>query len=202
MVQDPVPAPRLGRVLLAGLAGGVLLAALTFALALRPRPDLGEALEQLRVLAKFALGLGLATAATGLLGRLARPGVPGGGWRWSFLLPGLCVLVAVAAELVAVPPGAWEARLFGKNAAVCAPLILLISAGPLLCLLAALRHGAPTRPGLAGAVAGVAAGGIAATLYALHCPDDSPLFVAAWYSLAIGADALAGFLIGRRWLRW
>ena len=46
-------------------------------------------------------------------------------------------------------------------------------------------------PSLAGAVAGLAAGGVAATLYAAHCTDDSPLFVATWYTLAIAALAAA-----------
>ena len=54
----------------------------------------------------------------------------------------------------------------------------------------------------AGAVAGLAAGGIAAAIYAWHCPDDSPLFLATWYSLAIAIVVAAGFLLGRRLLRW
>jgi hypothetical protein len=69
-------------------------------------------------------------------------------------------------------------------------------------LLLALRQGAPTRPGVAGAAAGLLAGGIAATFYAAHCTDDSPLFVATWYTLAIGALALLGAAVGQRFLRW
>ena len=81
-------------------------------------------------------------------------------------------------------------------------LIPFLSIGPLACIMLALRQGAPTRPGLTGAVAGLAAGGIAATLYASHCTDDSPLFVATWYSLAIGIVTLLGYVIGSRFLRW
>ena len=73
---------------------------------------------------------------------------------------------------------------------------------PLACTFLALRHGAPTRPGLAGAVAGLVASGIAATLYASHCTDDSPLFVATWYPLAIGIVVRAGYVAGSRYLRW
>jgi hypothetical protein len=51
-------------------------------------------------------------------------------------------------------------------------------------------------------VAGLIAGGLAAALYATHCTDDSPLFVATWYSIAIGAVAVLGALLGRRLLRW
>ena len=86
----------------------------------------------------------------------------------------------------------------------CAFLMLtvILSIGPLACILLALRQGAPTEPGRAGAVAGLVSGGIAAALYASHCTDDSPLFVATWYSLAIGVVVLAGYIAGSRLLRW
>jgi len=32
--------------------------------------------------------------------------------------------------------------------------------------------------------------------------DDSPLFVAIWYTLAIGFMALVGLLVGQYVLRW
>jgi hypothetical protein len=78
----------------------------------------------------------------------------------------------------------------------------LIAAPVLIAALAALRRGAPTRPTLAGAVAGLAAGGLGATLYAAHCTDDSPLFVMAWYVPAIAIVTIAGALAGARLLRW
>ena len=45
-------------------------------------------------------------------------------------------------------------------------------------------------------------GAVAAALYAIHCNDDSPLFVATWYTLAIGLTTIVGSLLGRRFLRW
>jgi hypothetical protein len=65
-----------------------------------------------------------------------------------------------------------------------------------------LRQGAPSSPSLAGAVAGLAASGIAATLYAAFCSDDSPLFVMTWYPIAILIVTMTGYLIGRKLLRW
>ena len=47
-----------------------------------------------------------------------------------------------------------------------------------------MRAGAPQHPGWTGALAGAASAGIAAFLYASHCPDNSPLFVATWYPIA------------------
>jgi hypothetical protein len=66
----------------------------------------------------------------------------------------------------------------------------------------ALRAGAPRVPAWAGAVAGLLAGCLSAALYATHCPDDSPLFVAVWYALAVMLVTLAGALAGHRLLRW
>ena len=46
------------------------------------------------------------------------------------------------------------------------------------------------------------AGGLAATFYAAHCFDDSPLFVATWYTIAIAILAALGALGGRLFVRW
>ena len=53
-----------------------------------------------------------------------------------------------------------------------------------------------------GDAAGRARKPLAATLYATNCTDDSPLFVAFWYSLATLIVMAAGALAGRRLLRW
>jgi hypothetical protein len=69
-------------------------------------------------------------------------------------------------------------------------------------MLAALRAGAPRSATLAGAAAGLVAGGVGATLYATHCVDDSPLFVALWYTAGVALVTLAGAILGRWLLRW
>ncbi|MGA8293552.1 MAG: NrsF family protein, partial [Rhodoplanes sp.] len=53
-----------------------------------------------------------------------------------------------------------------------------------------------------GASAGLVAAALAATVYAAHCTDDSPLFVATWYSLAIALVVAVGAVLGPRVLRW
>jgi hypothetical protein len=80
--------------------------------------------------------------------------------------------------------------------------IPLLSLAPLAALLAALRSAAPQSPARAGAAAGLLAAASGATLYAFHCFDDSPLFVATWYVLAAALVVLLGALLGRRLLRW
>jgi hypothetical protein len=65
-----------------------------------------------------------------------------------------------------------------------------------------VRHGAPARPAVAGAIAGLLSAGLAATLYASHCTDDSPLFVAAWYTIATALVTAVGALAGAKLLRY
>jgi hypothetical protein len=121
---------------------------------------------------------------------------------WLVALAPAMLILAVAAELAVMPSSSWFTRLLGTNALVCLTWIPLLSIAPVLAFLAALKHGAPANPGLAGALAGLGSASIAATLYASHCTDDSPLFVVVWYSLAIGLVTLVGYLAGRLWLKW
>lgn len=190
------------RIFAGAIALGTVIAIGAFLLFIGLRPDIGQALESLRFLLKFAVTLSLLAAAIGLLSRLAVPGVSTGRWALALLAAPALLATAVVAELVALPVAAWRASLVGTNARLCLALIPFLAIGPLACLLLALRRGAPSEPGLAGAVAGLVAGGVAATLYASHCTDDSPLFVAAWYSLAIAIVSVAGYAIGSRCLRW
>src|SRR2546423_15075253 len=91
-------------------------------------------------------------------------------------------------------------RLVGNNSRVCMTAIPLMSLPILAGALIGLRHGAPARPAVAGAVAGLLSAGLAATLYASHCTDDSPLFVATWYTLATAMVTAIGALAGSKGL--
>jgi len=184
------------------LACGGILAALILLMAIRLRPDLGAQLASPRLWFKFAATLTLSAASLGLVLRLATPGANAKPWLGALFLAPLILGLGVLAEALATPASSWAGRLVGHYAPYCVTLIPLLSAAPLACLLHALRQGAPADGGLAGAVAGLLAGGVSATLYALHCTDDSPFFVAAWYSLAIAIVTLVGYMGGRRWLRW
>jgi hypothetical protein len=195
------PAPP-GRVLALALAGGVVVAAAMFLGLLGPRGDIMAALATPRFLLKFVETGALAATALALALRLMRPGAPTSRAALGLAAAPGILLLAVIAELMLIPPEAWAARLVGANARICMTFIPVLALPLLAAALLALRHGAPTRPALTGAVAGLLAGGLAATLYAAHCPDDSPLFVATWYTLAIALSALAGALVGARFLRW
>jgi hypothetical protein len=58
-------------------------------------------------------------------------------------------------------PPSWS-QMIGSNSVACLVSIPFLAAVPLGCALLALRHGAPERPDLAGAAAGVFAGAIGA----------------------------------------
>lgn len=143
----------------------------------------------------------LAFAALLLAQRLAQPGAPRMGRIALLAVPTLILTGLLAVDFAQNGMIDWRARLFGQTALVCPPLIILVSLLPFAAAVRALRAGAPEEPFFAGAVAGVAAAGIGASVYALHCPEDSPLFMAVWYSLAAFAMAVIGAASGR-WLRW
>ena len=202
IAADDKRALPLARFLYVALAAAFVLAAILFAVRLGPRPDIAAVALDPRFLLKFAVTLLLAATALALALRLARPGAETGFWRIAIPAAPALLLIGVIAELIIIPRADWGARLFGANWYLCLIYVPLLSLPLLAAALIGLRHGAPTRPALAGAVAGLLAGGLGAALYAAHCTDDSPLFVATWYTLAIGGVTILGSLIGRHVLRW
>ncbi len=166
------------------------------------RPDVGAAMHNPFFDLKFVVTIALATSAIIVSLHLARPEASIRRWGWLLLVPVGLIAVGMAIELATPQERPWLTRLIGNNAAVCSSAIPLFSLPLLAGALLALRSGAPARPALTGAVSGLLSGGLGATLYASHCADDSPLFVATWYSLAIAVVAAAGAVAGRKLLRY
>jgi hypothetical protein len=203
LAADAAPAAApMSRVWSVALLVSAAVAALVFFAAIGLRPDIASAAATPRFLFKFVVTLALLATAFAALKTLAMPGASlRAVLPMLILAPGL-LLAAVGVEMMVVPAEQLRDRWIGSNAVQCLIFIPLIGVGPLAAFLFALRHGAPTRPSLAGAVAGLVAGGLAAAFYAAHCIDDSPLFVATWYPLAIAILALAGAIAGRLFVRW
>jgi hypothetical protein len=202
LTEDAKPQWPFRSVLLLAIVGAVAIAGGAFFLGVGFRPDISLAVHSLRFLLKFVLTGTLAVGAAGAALNLGRPDGSIKGWGWVIVASPLLLICAIGLELAAMPEHAWMSRLVGHNSRFCLTLIPLLSIGPLVCLLAALRRGAPRDPRLAGALAGLAASSIAATFYAANCTDDSPLFVATWYAIAISMVVVTGSLIGARILRW
>ena len=195
------PAP-LGRGFLVALLGGTVATAALFAVAIGPRPDLVEAARTVRFLVKFVECAALAIAALILVLRLVRPAADRGFGPVALIAVAALLAGAVVIELVVVPSTEWGRRLVGTNWMHCLGLIPLLSIAPFAALMLAARHGATTSPHLTGAVVGLVSAGIGAFFYAANCTDDSPLFVATWYTLATALVAGLGAAVGGRVLRW
>jgi hypothetical protein len=202
LAHDSSPPWRFRSVLALGAAGGIVIAAILFFASIGFRADFVEAVQSSRFLFKFVVTIALAATATAVILRIGRPGASLAHTGFMLWLAPALLALAAAVELMVLPRSQWLPNAIGHNARFCLTLIPLLAIGPLACFLAALRQGAPTRPGLTGAVAGLAASGIAATFYAANCTDDSPLFVITWYPIATLMVTAAGFLIGRKLLQW
>src|SRR5262245_48394471 len=186
----------------AAAALAVLIAAAVFLATLGPRKDILQAVQTVRFLLKFVITLTLFFSAFGMLTALSRPAADTEARMQRLLAAPILLATAIIFELFSIPSSEWATRLVGSNSLLCIVFIPLIGLGPLAVFLAVLRYGATTRPNLAGATAGLLAGSLAATFYAAHCPDDSPLFVATWYTIAIAGMALGSALIAPRIVRW
>ena len=194
------PQPSMTRTWLGALSAGALGSALLMVFTLKLRPDFLEALRTVRFDLKFVITLWLAIPACLLARRLADP-VGRNSAGLLAIAPALLVM-AVLAELAVLPHDLWLGALVGTNTYWCLGFIPIFSLPVLAALFVALRRGAPIRARLTGLMAGLAAGGFGATVYAAHCTDDSPLFVATWYTIGIAVTAALGAALGPRLLRW
>jgi hypothetical protein len=195
--------PPIAQTLAMAVGAGTLIAALAFYGMFGMRHDfMGLITTSTRFAFKFVLTLSVAIPAFVLVRGLARPDFKLGKSMWWLALAPLLLGVGIIAELFALPSDAWKANMVGHNSVFCLIVIPLLSLAPLIAVLYALRRGAPTHPAVAGAVGGLLSAGIGATLYAAHCPDDSPLFLAAWYTFGILLMTGIGALLGSRILRW
>ncbi len=166
------------------------------------RPDVMTAMHNPFFDLKFAVTLALAIAAIAVGLHMSRPEASLRGWAWLLLIPAGLLAVGIGGEMMMPQRLPMMTRLVGSNSKVCMTAIPLMSLPLLAAALIGLRHGAPTRPAIAGAIAGLLSAGLAATLYASHCTDDSPLFVATWYTIATALVTAVGALAGSRVLRF
>lgn len=204
LAADARPAPsqsierRLALAALAGLGGAGVLLAWRFGV----RPDLAQALALPMFWGKLAFAGALAAAGLALLRRLSRPGLAAGrAARW-LPVPLLAMGVLALVALLQAAPGERVPLVLGQTWRTCPFNIALLSAPAFAASFWALRGGAPTRLAWAGAGAGLLAGALATLVYALHCPEMAPPFLAVWYVAGMAIPTVLGALAGPRWLRW
>src|SRR3984893_17631486 len=175
---------------------GIFFAGLGF------RPDVMTAMHNPFFDLKFAVTLALAIPAIAISLHLSRPEASLHGWAWLLLIPAGLLVAGISGEMMLPQRLPMMTRLVGSNSRTCLTAIPVMSLPLLAAALIGLRHGAPSRPAVTGAIAGLLSAGLAATLYASHCPDDSPLFVATWYTIATALVTAIGALAGSKMLRF
>ena len=192
---------RRGLGLAAALGAGVALCVALLSLGVRP--DLYHPGVLGFLLLKVAFGAGIVLLAGWMLTKVARTGGETRIRAWVAAAPFLGVVLLAALSLASAPSAHWDHMLLGQMWLECLVSIPIIAVVPFAVLIWAVRRfAAPTDLVRTGALVGLAAGGISAMGYALHCMDDSVPFVALWYGGTIALCTLAGALLGPRLLRW
>jgi hypothetical protein len=185
-----------------GIVGGGLVTTALVTAVLGVRPDLQVAMHGFSFWMKWtytlSLGVGTAYAVT----RLARPTPTSLHRLWLMAIPVLLLAGIGIGELSRTPPAQWLTLWLGRSWMICPWLVLTLAVPIFVGLLWSFRELAPTRLRAAGAAAGLAAGAWAATIYCLHCPETSAIFVLSWYSLGITLAAGTGAVLGPRLMRW
>jgi hypothetical protein len=191
-----------GFVLALALLAAAPVSMLMFFSELGVRPDVMTAMHNPFFDLKFGVTLALASAAITVALHLSRPEAALRGWVWLLMIPAGLLVAGISGEMMMPQRLPMMTRLVGSNSRVCMTAVPLMSLPLLAASLIGLRHGAPARPAVSGAIAGLMSAGLAATLYASHCTDDSPLFVATWYTLATALVTAIGALVGSKVLRY
>jgi hypothetical protein len=196
----PTPS-RTRRLGIAIAVGGVVALGLVWLL-FGFRADLVSALFTSTFWMKWGFTLATAAAAFFLCLRLARPESKPGWLLVALLVPILVLTIIACIQLMNTPAAERGMIWFGHSAIQCLSCIPVLALPLLFGVLWAFRQFAPTRLRLAGFTAGLLAGAAAAAVYALHCEETAPAFVATWYSVGMLLPALLGLVVGPRVLRW
>lgn len=200
--SGPVDPKATGRRFATALGWGMFGTALAMAIALGVRPDVVEAATFPMFWVKLAFPASVAIAALSAAARLARPGVRLGHVPVALIAPLLVVWLLGFVTLLGAAPEERGTLIFADTWMFCLIGISLLSVPVFVAAMWALKGLAPTRPSLAGGAAGLLAGASGATLYALHCPELQPTFLAIWYVLGMLIPTAAGAVLGARLLRW
>lgn len=140
-------------------------------------------LQFLSIKLLFASGV-IATAAM-LLPKLARPGTQLGSSLTITLIPFAAMVVAAIVALASARLSTWAGMIVEEDSLTCIPSIPLLAVLPFLTIIVTLRSGLPTDRTRAGAIAGLAAGGLGAFACAFPCTEQSLPSIALWYGLPI-----------------
>lgn len=202
LALDAGPTRKVSPRLMAAAALGGLAAFALVALWLGFRPDLAEAPATRMFWMKAFYTCLLALGGFWAVERVSRPaGSPRKGLTLALSVFALLAAIGLW-RLMGAAPDERMPMLMGASWRRCPTNILVLALPILAAVLVVVRSLAPTRLTLAGAAAGLFAGGVAATIYGLHCPEYTMAFVAVWYTLGVTAVTAVGAMLGPWALRW
>jgi hypothetical protein len=187
-----------GLVVLIGAAAALLLTRAPIGLPPLVPDYFGEPMLWL----KLGFGVAVAAACLWVAAQLGRPGTRPGWSVVSVAVPFIVVWAIALVTLFTTPAAIRGELIWGQTWRSCPGTVALLSVPTLIGALLVLRTMAPTRPMWAGAAAGGLAGGVAATVYSLHCPELAAPFLAVWYVLGVLIPVVVGAVVGRYLLRW
>jgi len=204
LLSNDAPAARGGRFAPRLLAAAVIGAAVSLGvlvawLGMRP---MHEAMRSGSFWMKAGYTSLLAASGLFVTVRLARPGGSIGAALWIAAAAVAWLATMAGMETMRTPDGGMAHLWLGWTWQVCPFRILALSLPVLVGALLALRRMAPTQPALTGAMAGLFAGAVGATVYGLYCRETAAAFVVVWYSAGVAACAALGAAVGARLLRW
>jgi len=198
---EPVKRGTVARTLALALLGGLAGSVLVMLVAIGLRHDLQSAMVSFGMWTKLVYTFVIAVFGFWLVERAGRPGAEMTRPALMLALPVLAIILLAALQLSA--PGAdMPVLIMGRSSRVCAFLVTMTALPTLMATFWALRQLAPTRLTLAGAGAGLFAGGVGAFVYSFHCTESTAPFIAIWYTLGVVLTTAIGAVLGRHLLRW
>lgn len=153
-------------------------------------------------IAKFAYSVGVMAMLIVALEQIARPG---GRISEPLRVIGAIFVIMVflaVAQLGYSPPTSYRFLILGYSSVICPFLIAAFGLPAFGANIWFLRRAAPTRPRLAGFIAGACAGATGAWVYSWACIENGIPFITIWYTLGILLSGLLGCFFGKLLLRW
>jgi hypothetical protein len=178
---------------------GAAAALIVFAKGMRTDVMLGDPDPMFLLRAGLLLLLGGGCGWAALSMASPSVGKQGQSWKMAIAAAALVPLAALVVAMTGRVDVAMANMRFGLDCMIFSALGGLATAVPMVLQ---LRRGAPTSPERAGWLTGVAAGGLGAFAYGLHCPFNDVVYIGLWYSLAVGVCAVVGRLAVPKLIRW
>jgi hypothetical protein len=202
LVDDLEPVSPVSQRIPLALSAAIMVAATTLIVWLQGmRADVlaGRPDEMFLIRSGVLLLLGGATAHA--VTSMASPAVGRSQNGWQMALAAAAVF-PLSAMIVASTGDVGPALNAMESGIRCMLYSLLAGISTAVPMVLWLRKGAPTSPERAGWLTGVAAGGMGAFAYNLHCPFNNVVYIGLWYGLSLLVCAGLGRLVVPRLIRW